>query len=78
MNEDLSTGERLRRWRSAAALVQDEAARVFGATTAAYRKWEADEVEPTGEDLVYRRRVEKVLRRFERKEQAALDAQEVS
>lgn len=60
-----TTGERLKRWREASGLTQDDAARVFGATPSAYRKWEAGEVEPTGPGLFFQRKVAKTLERFE-------------
>jgi len=60
-----TTGERLRRWRARSGLSQEDAARVFGCTVGAVKKWEADEVEPTGDGLVYRKKVEKILGRHE-------------
>lgn len=62
----MTIAERLRAWREASGLSQEEAARVFpDASLAAYRKWESGEVEPTGKEFRNRDAVAKVLDRFE-------------
>lgn len=59
-------GTRLRRWREAKGLSQEEAARVFDVTIRTYQNWEGDVVEPRGRDLSHRSRVDRKLETFER------------